>query len=97
MPQAERDLIENPTRENMTAYQDLVRAIAQQTLDEAVRVEKLTRPATFSRNKMELSTIKIIDEKLHRMALVMLSPENSAFASMRNFAEIRGLLMDLRR
>lgn len=97
MPQAERDLIDNPSKDNLAAYQDLVRAIARQTLDEAMKVEKRTRPATFSRAQNELTTVRIIDEKLHRMALVMLSPENSAFSMMKSLAEIRGFLMDMRR
>ena len=97
MPQAERDLVDNPSKENLGAYQDLVRAIARQTLDEAMKVEKRTRPATFSRAQNELTTVRIIDEKLHRMALVMLSPENSAFSMMKSLAEIRGFLMDMRR
>jgi len=97
MPDAERELLQNPAQENLTRYQELVRSIARQTLDQNVRVEKLFTKGRITKTEKELSTIRIIDERLQQMAILMQSKGNSAFGLLQKLAEIRGMLMDLKR
>lgn len=97
MPQAERDLLSSQSRENVDKYKELVRSIAQATIDQNMRVETSIRRGRLGGSDKELSTVRILDERLHQMAVLMRSPSNSAFALLGKMTEIRGLLMDMRR
>ncbi|MCE9596574.1 MAG: YaaR family protein [Spirochaetia bacterium] len=97
MPDAERDLLQNQSHENVARYQELIRSIARQTLDQNVRVDKLMGRGRITKTEKELSTIRILDERLQQMAILMQAPGNSAFGLLQKLAEIRGMLMDMRR
>lgn len=94
LPQIERQLIEDQSPENLKAYRELVKAIAEQLLKDNVKVAKLKR--RVKGGDVELSVVQIIDDRLHRMMIMLQSKENTAFQILRNLDEIRGLLMDLR-
>lgn len=97
MPDAERDLLQNQSHDNIARYQELIRSIARQTLEQNVRVDKLMGRGRLTKTEKELSTIRILDERLQQMAILMQAPGNSAFALLQKLAEIRGMLMDMRR
>ncbi|MBL8021267.1 MAG: DUF327 family protein [Leptospirales bacterium] len=97
MPEAERDLLQNQSQDNIARYQELIRSIARQTLEQNVRVDKLMGRGRLTKTEKELSTIRILDERLQQMAILMQAPGNSAFALLQKLAEIRGMLMDMRR
>lgn len=94
LPNLERQLIEDQSPENLKVYRELVKAIANQLLKDNVKVAKLKR--RVKGGDVELSVVQIIDERLHRMMIMLQSNENTAFQILRNLDEIRGLLMDLR-
>lgn len=95
LPGAERRLLDSPGDENLTVYRDIVKRIAAATLKKNVRVKKLKRKNRRGET-VELSVIEIIDERLQKMALLMHSGRNSAFALLKTAEEIRGLLLDIR-
>jgi uncharacterized protein YaaR (DUF327 family) len=97
MPQVERDLLSSQSRENVEKYKELVRSIAQATLEQNMKVETSVRRSRLSGDEKQLTTVRILDERLHQMAVLMRSPSNSAFALLGRLTEIRGLLMDMRR
>lgn len=94
LPGLERDLLDHPSNENFRKYRETVREIAKETLRINVQAKKLQ----FKRRSQEYehTVIHVIDQRLQKMALVMLSPENSAFALLKSVEEIRGLLLDMR-
>jgi len=94
LPDIEKKLIENPSTENLGRYRTTVMEIARQTLQKNVRVKQLFRKNRHN-EKVELNIIEILDERLHKMALMIQSPENSAFSILKGLDEIRGLLLDI--
>ena len=95
LPGAERNLLDAQSEENFKNYKDLVTAIARATLQRNVRIRKMKRKN--SRNEtVELSILEIIDNRLQKMAIMMHSRENSAFALLKTVEEIRGILFDAR-
>jgi len=95
LPEAEKNLIDTQSEENLNIYKQLIRAIARETLQHNMRVEK-----HFKKNKsnqtVELSVVKIADERLHQMTLLIRSKNNTAFSILKTMQEIRGLLLDAR-
>lgn len=97
MPQVERDLLASQSRENVEKYKELVKSIAQATLEQNMKVDTTVRRSRLTGEDKQLTTVRIIDERLHQMAVLMRSSSNSAFALLGRLTEIRGLLMDMRR
>lgn len=95
LPDAEKDLIQNQSPRNLTAYRSLVKEIAARTIEMNVRINKVRKKGR--RDDFELTTVHIIDDRLHKMAMVMQSPNNSAFSILKTLDEIRGLLLDLKK
>ena len=95
LPDAEKNLLDHPSNENLYKYRDLVKKIALVTLQRNMRVVKLRRKNRHG-EMVELTVVEILNEKLQKMALVMRSPGNSAFMMLRTVEEIRGLLIDVR-
>ncbi len=95
LPDLEKELLDNPSEANLTAYRETVRSIARQTLDRNVKLKKIHRRTRLGET-VELNAIQVLDDRLHRMALMMQSRNNSAFQLLRQMEEIRGLLLDLR-
>ncbi len=95
LPQAERDILETPSAQHFAAYRELVRRIAAATLRRNARVRTMVRRGTRG-TELKLSVVEFIDERLQKMAVMMHSPRNSAFALLRAFEEIRGLLLDVK-
>ncbi|MBE7440100.1 MAG: DUF327 family protein [Spirochaetales bacterium] len=91
LPQTEKEFLEHRTEEKLAAYKDLVVAIARQTLERNLRVAKIKRQRP-GHDEKELTVVRILDQKLARMLELIRSPENSAFALLREMEEIRGLL-----
>ncbi len=94
LPGLERDLLDHPSNENFRKYRETVTEIAKETLRINVQAKKLQ----FKRRSQEYehTVIHVIDQRLQKMALVMLSRDNSAFALLKSVEEIRGLLLDMR-
>jgi hypothetical protein len=95
LPGLERDLIDHPSEENLNIYRETVRLIARMTLDKNVRVAHIYRKNRHN-EKIELNLIEIVDDRLHKMALMMRSSSNTAFSILKTLDEIRGLLLDSR-
>ena len=95
LPETERDMLDNPSEKNFVTYRELVRNIARETLRKNVQVVKKERRSKHGET-VELRYIKIIDQRLQQMALMIQSPSNSAFAMLRAAEEIRGMLLDSR-
>jgi len=96
LPSAEKDLLEKSSEENLKKYRNLVRRIALDTIKKNVRIKSLKRKSSHSGETIEMKVVDVIDERLQKMALLMHSPGNSAFAMLRAMDEIRGMLLDLR-
>ena len=95
LPQTERNLLDSPSAKNFSAYRDLVKKIAIATLQKNTRLRSMSRKGSKGQD-LKLQVVEFIDERLQKMATMMHSPRNSAFALLRKFEEIRGLLMDVR-
>jgi len=91
LPQTEKEFLDQRTEEKLEAYKELVVAIARQTLERNLRVAKIKKQRPGHEEK-ELNVIRVLDQKLARMLELIRSPENSAFALLREMEEIRGLL-----
>lgn len=95
LPDAERELLEQPSNANLARYKELVIAIARETLRKNTRIRKIRR-----RNRqgevIELSVVEFIDERLQKMANMMTAPGNSAYFMLKTVEEIRGALLDVR-
>jgi len=95
LPEVEKQLIENPTEENLEKYKELVKNIAEILIKRNMKIESIKR-RTNSGKEVILSYVKVIDNKLHKMMLTIQSKKNTAFEILRNLKEIRGLLLDLK-
>ena len=95
LPELEKNLINHPSDENLNSYRETVKNIAQATLKKNVHVKKLKRKNRRGET-IELSVIKIIDDRLQKMAIMMHSRNNSAFSMLKAMEEIRGLLLDVK-
>jgi uncharacterized protein len=95
LPQAERDLIDNPSQKNLIAYKEIVKRILKQSVEKIFDNTKIIH-VNRSKVKVEQHYIKILDEKLHKMTLMIQAPGNTAFNILRNLDDIRGLLIDVK-
>lgn len=95
LPEAEKNLIDSQTEENLNIYKQLIRAIARETLQHNMKVEKHFKK-NRSNQTVELSVVRIADERLHQMTLLIRSKNNTAFSILKTMQEIRGLLLDAR-
>ncbi|MBX7059236.1 MAG: YaaR family protein [Leptospirales bacterium] len=95
LPEAERQLIEKQSDENLQRYKQLVAAIARETLRRNTRIRKIRRRSR-SGDEVELSIVEFVDERLQRMANLIHSRGNSAFQILKAVEEIRGILIDVR-
>ncbi|MDH5654381.1 MAG: YaaR family protein [Spirochaetia bacterium] len=96
LPDAEKDLIETPSNENLNHYKDVVRQIASQTISMNVRLKKIYRK-NRNNEKVELNVIEYLDSRIQKMAVMMQSSGNTAFNILKTLDEIRGILLDLKR
>jgi uncharacterized protein YaaR (DUF327 family) len=96
LPDAEKKFLEKPTDANLKTYKKIVLAIAKKTLEENVQVTKIYKKSR-SGEKVELSIVEYVDERIQKMAQVMHSEGNSAFRLLRYLDEIRGMLLDQKR
>jgi uncharacterized protein len=100
LPGIERDLLDHPSDKNFKRYRERVQQIANETLRQNTSVSSIKsplrgRPGQPSGEKVH-NVVKILDERLQKMALLMLSKNNSAFNLLKSVDEIRGLLLDIR-
>ena len=95
LPQAERNLLDVPSADNFNSYRDLVKQIAAATLKKNVKLRSMSRKGSKGQD-LKLQVVEFVDERLQKMAVMMHSPRNSAFAMLRKFEEIRGMLLDVR-
>ncbi len=95
LPNAETNLIQNPTEENLEKYAFIVKNIARKIIEKNFIIETFKRKTRTGKEVM-LTTVKIIDEKLHKMMLAINSKKNTAFEILRNLKDIRGILLDLK-
>ncbi len=71
LPQIEKDFIANPTQKYLEAYRSMVRSIARASLQKNIRIKKMKKHVN---SKRLLSWMEIIDQRLHKMALLIQSP-----------------------
>lgn len=95
LPDAEKDLINHPSEENLRRYRDLVVGIAKATLARNVHIKKMRRKNSKGET-VELSVVEVVDQRIQKMAIMMHSRGNSAFNILRTVEEIRGILFDAR-
>ena len=95
LPEAEKDLINHPSEENLKRYRELVIGIARATLARNVHVKKLRRKNSHGET-VELNVVQVVDQRIQKMAIMMHSRGNSAFNILRTVEEIRGILFDAR-
>lgn len=95
LPDAERRLLESQSDENLAEYRELVKRITEKSLDYALKLKVMTKK-NRKKDTIQLNLVEIIDEKLHKMALMIQSRKNTAFSILKALDEIRGLLLDAR-
>lgn len=95
LPEAENDLIESTTDENLNTYREIIRGILGATLKRNARVKKMVRRSRRG-DELELNVVEFVDERLQKMIYAIRSRENTAFQIFRGIEEIRGILLDIR-
>ncbi|BDA80670.1 hypothetical protein LPTSP3_g36000 [Leptospira kobayashii] len=94
LPDLEKALIANPNHSNLKEYKEHIKNIAQLILKKNHKV--MQAPSRGRNDNKDIRYVKIVDEKLDLLAKTMFSPNNSAFAILKQLDEIRGLLIDLK-
>jgi uncharacterized protein YaaR (DUF327 family) len=95
LPGAEKALIELGSEENLIRYRNLVKDIVKATISTNLQLKKMKRRSR-SGEDMELTVLRVVDERLRSMVAMLHSPRNSAFQLMKSMDEIRGLLLDVK-
>ena len=94
LPRLERMFLADYSEKSLSAYRNAVIQIAKLTLQKNVNLKKIRK---LNKNKkVELTLLEFLDERLQRMAILMFSPQNSAFSMLKILDEIRGILLDVR-
>ncbi|MBI3394881.1 MAG: YaaR family protein [Spirochaetia bacterium] len=101
LPSIERDLLDHPSNQNFKRYRERIQKIGRETLRRNTKVAALKsamrrKPGQPSPGDKVHSVLQVLDERLQKMALLMLSKNNSAIALLKSVEEIRGLLLDIR-
>ena len=97
LPDAQERLLNQPSKENLSFYKELIRKILSATLRLNTSVESLKRKGKSPGETVELHYVRIIDARLDSMAELIRSPRNAAFGLLKAMEGIRGILLDLRR
>ncbi len=95
LPQAEKDVIDNPSSKNLEIYKEIVRGILKQSLNRIFTPESMEHKSR-TKGLVKHDYLKILDEKLHIMTLTIQSENNSAFRILKQLEDIRGLLIDIK-
>jgi uncharacterized protein YaaR (DUF327 family) len=87
-------LVETQSMENIKRYREAVRAFLDYVVENMLVVEEQTSGGNILRRK-RFTQVKIIDEKLERMAGAVLRNQGQQLDLLERVNEIRGMLIDL--
>ncbi len=87
-------LKENPNRERVVRYKDAVRAFLRKVVREGIAVEENSSGFNILKRK-RFTLIRIVDEKLERLAAGVLRNQKDQLEILRRIDEIQGLLVDV--
>ncbi len=93
LPDAERNFLKEPNRNNLENYKALVKDITNAIIKSNTSLVQARQRGRM--DKKVLMTVKVIDENIQILAMTMLNPANSAFGLLKQIEKIRGLLLDL--
>ncbi|TGN20312.1 YaaR family protein [Leptospira idonii] len=94
LPDLEKALIANPNHSNLKEYKEHIKQIAQLIMKKNHKV--MQAPTRGRNDNKDIRYVKVLDEKLDLLARTMFSPNNSAFAILKQLDDIRGLLIDIK-
>jgi len=85
---------ENVSFETISQYRSAVRAFIKHVVTRALKVEEKRSSANILRQK-KFTVVKVIDQKLERLASGVLMNQHDTFEILAKIDEINGLLIDL--
>jgi uncharacterized protein len=88
------ELKKNASLETIKAYKNAVRRFMARVVRDSFRTEEKVTGLGFKKRKKYIM-IKVIDEKLERLAMGILQHQSDQLEILRRLDEIRGLLVDL--
>ena len=90
-------LKKNQTLETVAEYKNAVRKFLQIVVNTCYEIEKVEGRMALNKEEQVHTQIRIIDEKLERLAVKIMQSQRDEIEILRRVDEIYGLLVDLRR
>ena len=90
-------LVEKPFISNIKEYKQAVRRFLAYVINNAYSVESKIERRTLKRDEKKWINIKVVDEKLEKLALCIIQNQKGQLTILKKIEEIEGILIDLMR
>jgi len=90
-------LIEKPFISNIKEYKQAVRRFLAYVINNAYSAESKIERRTLKRDEKKWINIKVVDEKLEKLALYIIQNQKGQLTILKKIEEIEGILIDLMR